>query len=65
MPGTTEALMNRVALRERLPDALRDRAHRLREYRNAIVHPGGPPHIVIPLREALAALNRFLAPLPD
>jgi hypothetical protein len=38
IPRTTEALVNRVALRERIPDPIREAAQRVREYRNSIVH---------------------------
>src|SRR5262249_43672338 len=39
VPRTAEALFNRVALLERIPDPLRDAVHAVREYRSAIVHP--------------------------
>jgi len=65
IPRTAESLINRVALSTRLPDGIRDDAHKVRAYRNSAVHPGLPPVIAVNFKEALAALNRFLAPLPD
>lgn len=65
VPRTSEALINRVALMERLPNAMRHGAHRVREYRNAVVHPAGTPATWLSLPEAAGALNRFVAPLPD
>ena len=64
IPRTAEALINRVALRERLPDPIREAAQSVREYRNALVHRRIAPVPSRSLREVLAALNRFLARLP-
>lgn len=69
IPGTTEALINRVAVRERIPDPVRDAAQMVREYRNAIVHrraacgPLAPPS-PMSFQQAMARLNRFVAQLP-
>jgi hypothetical protein len=63
-PQTAEALINRVALRTRIPDPIRDAAHVVRAYRNVIVHRRIVPAPARSFREALSALNRFLAPLP-
>jgi hypothetical protein len=65
IPRTAEALINRVALRERIPDPIRDAAQRVREERNALVHPSGQSGSAADFRRALAALNFFLARLPD
>jgi len=65
VPRTSEALINRIALMERLPNLVRDGAHRVREYRNAVVHPVGAPATWLSLPEAAGVLNRFVAPLPD
>ena len=64
IPRTAEALVNRVALRERIPDAIRDAVHGVREYRNAIVHRRTAAAVPLDFREAAAALNRYLARLP-
>lgn len=64
IPRTTETLINRVALRERIPDPIRDAAHRVREYRNTVVHYRAAATPALTFRQATAALNRFLDPLP-
>ena len=64
VPRTAEALINRVALRERLPASIRDAAQAVRELRNALVHRRMTPVSSRSLREVMAALNRFLAQLP-
>jgi hypothetical protein len=64
IPRTAEALINRVALRERLPDATRDAAKAVREYRNLVVHRRADAASVLSFSRATAALNRFLAQLP-
>jgi hypothetical protein len=64
MPRTAEALINRVALRERLPHPVREDAQAVREYRNALVHRRITPVPSRSLREVRAVLNRFLARLP-
>ena len=65
IPRTAEALLNRVALRERIPDPIREAAHAVREYRNSRVHQKSEPAREMTLQNANAALNRFLACLPD
>jgi hypothetical protein len=65
IPRTAESLINRVALIERVPDPIREGVHTVREYRNAVVHPGRAVVPVMSLKQAVAKLNRFLAPLPD
>jgi hypothetical protein len=65
IPRTAEALINRVALRERIPDPIRDLAHNIREYRNMLVHRRPPHAPVISFREVRSALNRFLVRLRD
>jgi hypothetical protein len=65
IPRTAEALINRVALRQRVPDPIWDAVHRVREYRNDVLHPATPRRPSIEFEQALAALNRFLARLPD
>jgi hypothetical protein len=64
IPRTAESLINRVALSERVPDPIRDEVHEVREYRNAVVHPGAPAVRAMGFKQAVARLNRFLAPLP-
>jgi hypothetical protein len=65
IPRTTEALINRVALREHIPDPIRRAAQQVREYRNLIVHRRPTPTPALDFRQVLAALNRFLVRLPD
>lgn len=65
IPRTAEALLNRVALRERIPDPIREAAQAVREYRNSLVHQKSEPAPEVTLQNANAALNRFLRLLPD
>jgi hypothetical protein len=64
MPRTAEALINRVALRERIPDPIRAAAQAVREYRNEVVHRRAALGFAPTIEAASAALNRFLARLP-
>src|SRR5438093_1583799 len=64
VPRTAEALINRVALRERIADPIRELAQRAREYRNALVHRRIAPAPTQRIQVVMAALNRFLARLP-
>jgi hypothetical protein len=65
IPRTAEALVNRVALRERIPDPIRDAAQAVRDYRNVIVHRRTAGGATLSFGQAMAALNRYLARLPD
>jgi hypothetical protein len=65
VPRSTEALINRVALRERIPDPIRDGVQVVREYRNSIVHRRSGHASVLGFRQAMSSLNQFLALLPD
>jgi hypothetical protein len=65
LPGTAEALINRMGARRRIPDAIRLRAHTVREYRNAVVHQRATVTAALAFAHALSRLNHFLAPLPD
>jgi hypothetical protein len=64
VPRRAEHLVNRVARRARIPDLVRDAAQEVREYRNSVIHPGATAPTMA-FEQALAKLNRFLAPLPD
>jgi hypothetical protein len=64
VPHTAEALINRVALRERIPDPIRSAAQTVREYRNTLVHHRAAIVPEMRLARVVAALNRFLARLP-
>jgi hypothetical protein len=64
VPRTAEALINRVALRERIPDPLLDTAQGVRAYRNVLVHHRIAPVPTQSLPQVMAGLNRFLARLP-
>jgi hypothetical protein len=65
VPRAAEALVNRAALRERIPDPVRDRAQAVREYRNTIVHRRTAAGSTLSFRDAMAALNQYLARLPN
>jgi hypothetical protein len=65
VPRTAEALINRVALRERIPDAAREAVQTVREYRNSVVHREAAPVPAQTFQDASAALNRFLRLLRD
>jgi hypothetical protein len=67
-PATAKSLIDRVASRERVPDPIRDEAQKVRGYRNSIVHQaarlGTAPVSVQSFRQAMSALNHFLAYFP-
>ena len=63
VPYKTEALINRAALISRVSNAVRLEAHRVREYRNDIVHQNAQRGPVIPLLRTMTSLNKFLAGL--
>ena len=56
--------INRAACLFSIPDPVRDAVHDAREYRNAVVHPGGTWIASLSIRQARSVLNRFLKPLP-
>ena len=58
-------LINRAASKWRISAAVRDEAHRIREFRNLTVHQNSSAASPIAFTDALAGLNRFLAWLPD
>ena len=57
-------LINRVALRCRIPDPIRDDAQAVREYRNSLTHGGRVGARTITFQDVIAALNKYLARLP-
>ena len=61
----TEALINSVALRLRIPDYVRDGAHDVRKYRNVLVHPDGEAADAMSFGQAVSLLNHFLVWLPN
>lgn len=65
IPGIAEALINRVATHLRIPNEIRAAAQEVGEYRNSLVHRRVVAARPLGFREALTALNRFLALLPD
>lgn len=67
VPSKAFDLVNKVAKRQRanVPDDKRDAVHRVREYRNAIVHTPGSGAAGVSFRQALSALNQYLVSLPD
>jgi hypothetical protein len=65
VPWNAEDLINGVATRERIADPVRGRAHLVREFRNAVVHPRATPVRDMDFQEAMSALNHFLVLLRD
>lgn len=57
-------LINRPASKWRVSAAVRDKAHSIREFRNAEVHQSGMDNQDVTFIDALAGLNRFLSWLP-
>ena len=64
-PGTTEALINRVASGRRIRSEIREGAHAVREYRNSVVHHRAAPTPALEFDQTFSVLNRFVAVLPD
>ena len=63
VPNKAEALINRAASRGRIPNRIRDNAHTVRAYRNAIVHQNAAIALPQTFETALSSLNRFAAAL--
>ena len=57
-------LINRAASKWRISTAVRDEAHRIREFRNLTIHQNNAATIPLLFADALAGLNRFLSWLP-
>lgn len=57
-------LINRVALLLRMPNAVRDGAQNVREFRNSVVHADGTATAAITFQQSSRNLNKFLALLP-
>ena len=60
-PRGTEALVNRVRDRGHIPQADADTVHRVREYRNVLVHERSKPVAPVTIREAISFLCTFLS----
>jgi uncharacterized protein YutE (UPF0331/DUF86 family) len=60
-PRQTEALVNRVRDRGRIPDIHADAVHRVRVYRNVLVHARTDPVDEASIREATSFLCTFLS----
>ncbi len=60
-PLATAALVNRVRDRGRIPQAETDAVHRVREYRNALVHDRLQSTSPVTIREATSSLCTFLS----
>lgn len=58
-------LINQTASRLHIRADIRDQAHRVKEFRNHIVHQGSSAGMEISFSDALAALNRFLSWFPN
>ena len=64
LPNNSDALINRLGRRYRIPSEHRDRAHRVRRFRHSIAHAATPGELV-PLVDALSWLNWYLSFIPD
>jgi hypothetical protein len=62
-PRGTEALVNRVRDRAHIPPAASVAVHRVREYRNVLVHERSMPVTQVTIREATRFLCTFLSRL--
>jgi hypothetical protein len=60
-PKTTEALVNRVRTRGRIPQAETDAVHVVRDYRNVLLHERSRAARDVTLREATSSLCTFLS----
>jgi hypothetical protein len=60
-PRGTEPLINRVRDRGRIPQPDTDAVHRVREYRNVLVHERSKPVAPVTAREATRFLCTFLS----
>ncbi len=60
-PRGTEALVNRVRDRGRIPQPDTDAVHRVREHRNVLVHERSQPVTPVTIREATRFLCTFLS----
>jgi hypothetical protein len=60
-PKGAEALVNRVRVRGRIPQADSDGVHRVREHRNVLVHERSEPIPPVTIREATRFLCTFLS----
>jgi len=63
IPRTADALIRRAGSHWRVTDVLREDVHRVREFRNQIVHER-PPSEFLTLRDAVRFLSRFLVFIP-
>ena len=62
-PKTVD-LLNGLAARCEIPERQRDSAHRVREYRNGLVHEREDKPEIVPIAEARHFLCRFFSYLP-
>lgn len=60
-PRATSSLINRVQDRGRIPQVDADAVHRVREYRNVLVHERSEPVEPVTIREATRFLCTFLS----
>jgi predicted RNA methylase len=61
VPTKAEALVNRVRDKVRISDDDANKVHRVRDYRNTLVHDRLEPVTPVSLREATKALSTFLS----
>jgi hypothetical protein len=62
-PRGAEMLINRVRDRARIPQTDTDTVHRVREYRNVLVHERSVPVTPVTIRQATRSLCTFLSRL--
>jgi hypothetical protein len=60
-PGSTEALVNRVRDRGHIPQPETDAVHRVRDYRNVLVHERSKAVVPVTIREATSFVCTFLS----
>ncbi|WP_165232136.1 hypothetical protein [Aquisphaera insulae] len=60
-PRTAESMVNRVRAEGSIPLAETDAVHRVREYRNTLVHQRANPAPAVTIRQATSALCTFLS----
>jgi hypothetical protein len=60
----TEDLLNAIASRQSLPSALLENAHKVRKFRNALIHEGGEVPATVSIATARRNLCQFLGRMP-
>jgi hypothetical protein len=63
-PSRTAHLIDGIAATRRIPDHLRKNVHRVREYRNSLIHERDEPTAPIGISECRGHLCRYFSYLP-